>query len=378
MQVMPEVSNQNSKIRVFIVDDSAVIRRMIANTMQKFSDIEVVGTAANGLLAVNFLKANVVDVVTLDVEMPEMDGIAALKEIRKFAPDLPIIMFSSLTQRGTDSTIQALINGASDYVSKPTGTADVNEACKVLEETLIPKMRSLVTRGKRVPKALSVVNAQSPNVSDISHISGIADDISALRPKSLGGKIEAICIGVSTGGPAALMYLFEAIKEPLPLPIFIVQHMPPKFTEILANRLTDVGVIPVEEPYEGQEVKAGRAYIAPGGRHMALERQGSKVIMTLNDDPPENSCRPAADVLFRSASQIYGSKLLAVVLTGMGSDGLNGALEVIGNHGCVIAQDERSSVVWGMPGAVVKANLVEGTFALNEMPAELIRRALIK
>lgn len=372
MQVLPEVSNQSPKIRVFIVDDSAVIRRMIANTMQKFSDIEVVGTAANGLLAVNFLKANVVDVVTLDVEMPEMDGIAALKEIRKFAPDLPIIMFSSLTQRGTDSTIQALINGASDYVSKPTGTADVNEACKVLEETLIPKMRSLVTRGKRVPKVLPVENVQSLNVSDI------ADHIGALRPKSLGGKIEAICIGVSTGGPAALMYLFETIKEPLPLPIFIVQHMPPKFTEILANRLTDVGVIPVEEPYEGQEVKAGRAYIAPGGRHMALERQGSKVVMTLNDDPPENSCRPAADVLFRSASQIYGSKLLAVVLTGMGSDGLNGALEVIGNHGSVIAQDEQSSVVWGMPGAVVKANLVEGTFALNEMPAELIRRALVK
>jgi len=369
MQVTPEVPNQHTKIRVFIVDDSAVIRRMIANTMQKFSDIEVVGTAANGQLAVNFLKANTVDVVTLDVEMPEMDGIAALKEIRKFAPDLPIIMFSSLTQRGTDSTIQALINGASDYVSKPTGVADINEACKILEETLIPKMRGLVARGKRVPKAVSAKSIPTLNVP--SHIG-------APRPKGLSGKIEAICIGVSTGGPAALMYLFEAIKEPLPLPIFIVQHMPPKFTEILANRLTDVGVIPVEEPYEGQEVKAGRAYIAPGGRHMALERQGSKIVMTLNDDPPENSCRPAADVLFRSASKIYGSKLLAVVLTGMGSDGLNGSLEVIGNNGCVIAQDEQSSVVWGMPGAVVKANLVEGTFALNDMPAELIRRALVK
>jgi len=366
---MSQVSSPNKKIRVLIVDDSAVIRRIISSTLQKCDDIEIVGTAANGILAIEFLKANKADVVTLDVEMPEMDGITALKEIRIFEPDLPIVMFSSLTQRGADATIQALISGASDYVSKPAGVGDINAAIQVLEEILIPKIRNLAARGAKKVR----LSEHSVSVNQI-----LSKDSSSLRPARSNQKIDAICIGISTGGPAALMYLFEAIKTPLPLPIFIVQHMPPKFTEILANRLSDIGATPVEEPYEGQEAIAGRAYIAPGGRHMALQRIGSKVVMSINDDPPENSCKPAADVLFRSAAQVYGSKLLAVVLTGMGNDGLNGSEEVIEHEGSVIAQDEESSIVWGMPGSVVKANLVEKVLSLNEVPAELIRRSAVK
>ena len=366
---MSEVANKIDKVRLLVVDDSAVIRRIISSALAKCDDIEVVGTAANGLLAISFLKENKVDVVTLDIEMPEMDGLTALNEIRKFERDLPIIMFSTLTQRGANATIQALTSGASDYVSKPTGAGDISEAFKVLEELLIPKIRSLAARGRsRFNRAILQNTVPKPAQSA---------PVTLRSNKPLQQPIEAICIGISTGGPAALMYIFESIKRPLPVPIFIVQHMPPKFTEILANRLTEVGVIPVEEPYEGQEAIPGKAYIAPGGRHMALERQGSKVIMKINDDPPENSCRPAADVLFRTAAHVYGSKLLAAVLTGMGSDGLNGSMEIVNKSGCVIAQDEESSVVWGMPGAVVKANLVDGIYALNDFPAELFRRATI-
>lgn len=365
---MSEVANKIDKVRVLVVDDSAVIRRIISSALAKCDDIEVVGTAANGLLAISFLKENKVDVVTLDIEMPEMDGLTALNEIRKFERDLPIIMFSTLTQRGANATIQALTSGASDYVSKPTGAGDISEAFKVLEELLIPKIRSLAARGRsRFNRAIVQSTVSKP----------VQSAPITLRPNKPLQSIEAICIGVSTGGPAALMYIFESIKRPLPVPIFIVQHMPPKFTEILANRLTEVGVIPVEEPYEGQEAMPGKAYIAPGGRHMALQRQGSKVIMKINDDPPENSCRPAADVLFRTAAHVYGSKLLTAVLTGMGSDGLNGSMEIVNKSGSVIAQDEESSVVWGMPGAVVKANLVDGIYALNDIPAELSRRATI-
>jgi len=190
--------------------------------------------------------------------------------------------------------------------------------------------------------------------------------------------VDALCIGVSTGGPAALMRVFELWRTPLPVPIFIVQHMPPKFTTLLAARLTDVGVMPVQEPYDGQEALPGQAYLAPGGFHLVLKRKGIKVFMFLNEDPPENSCRPAVDVLFRSAAQIYGQALLAVVLTGMGYDGLRGTEEIIRSNGMVLAQDEATSVIWGMPGAVVEANLVEKVLPLDAIPDEILFRTQLK
>lgn len=379
------------KIRVLIVDDSAVMRRIIMNSLMKHPEIEVVGTAANGLLAIDAIKRSNPDIVTLDVEMPEMDGITALREIRKIYPVLPIIMFSSLTQRGAKATMDALTYGASDYVGKPQASADPADAYKVLEENLIPKIKALCQRatgdgnkptsikerGAARREALSIPVPEK--ITAIPSAQAASPGTKVTRPE---GRplypVDALCIGVSTGGPAALMKVFEMWRTPLSVPIFIVQHMPPKFTTLLAARLTEVGVIPVQEPYEGQEALAGQAYLAPGGYHLELSRKGTKVFMHLNEDPPENSCRPAVDVLFRSAAKVYGQSLLAVVLTGMGYDGLRGAEDIIRSNGVVLAQDEATSVIWGMPGAIAQADLAEKVLPLEALPDEILFRTQLK
>jgi len=379
------------KIRVLIVDDSAVMRRIIMNSLMKHPEIEVVGTAANGLLAIDAINRSNPDIVTLDVEMPEMDGITALREIRKIHPVLPIIMFSSLTQRGAKATMDALTYGASDYVGKPQASADPADAYKVLEENLIPKIKALCQRatgdgnkptsikerGAARREALSIPVPEK--ITAIPSAQAASPGTKVTRPE---GRplypVDALCIGVSTGGPAALMKVFEMWRTPLSVPIFIVQHMPPKFTTLLAARLTEVGVIPVQEPYEGQEALAGQAYLAPGGYHLELRRKGTKVFMHLNEDPPENSCRPAVDVLFRSAAKVYGQSLLAVVLTGMGYDGLRGAEDIIRSNGVVLAQDEATSVIWGMPGAIAQADLAEKVLPLESIPDEILFRTQLK
>ena len=359
-------------------------------SLLKHPEIEVVGTAANGLIALDAIRRSEPDVVTLDIEMPEMDGITALKEIRKIRPHLPVIMFSSLTQRGTQSTMDALTYGASDYVGKPSGS-DVNEAYLVLEQSLIPKIKALCGSENEDAKAVSIkergaLRRQQLSIPPPEKITVVP---SATNPVPIEKRVfrpegrplypvQALCIGVSTGGPAALMKVFESWKAPLSVPIFIVQHMPPKFTTLLAARLTEVGPMLVQEPQNGQEALAGHAYLAPGGFHLALSRKGTKVFMHLNEDPPENSCRPAVDVLFRSAAEVYGQGLLAVVLTGMGYDGLRGAEEIIRNNGVVLAQDEESSVIWGMPGAIAGADLAEKVLPLVDIPDEILFRTQLR
>jgi two-component system chemotaxis response regulator CheB len=390
---MNEPLNFKEKIRVLVVDDSAVVRRMILSAMMKDSEIEVVGTAANGILAIEAIGRSHPDILTLDVEMPEMDGLTALKEIRKTHPHLPIIMFSSLTQQGSKVTMEALTNGASDYVGKPSFTGGVEESVRILESTLIPKIKALCKRNpnssdtsslsikergaaRREAKAMPIPEkiTSLPSGSGAPSIKSVV-----VRPEGRSLlPVDALCIGVSTGGPAALMRVFELWRTPLSVPIFIVQHMPPNFTTLLAARLTEVGVMPVAEPYDGQEALPGHAYLAPGGFHMALKRRGDKVFMHLNEDPPENSCRPAVDVLFRSAAQIYGRSLLAVVLTGMGYDGLLGAEEIVKSNGMVLAQDEATSTIWGMPRAVTEANLVEKVLPLDAIPDEILFRTQLK
>jgi len=354
---MSETLLKNKKIQVLIVDDSAVVRKLIASVVIKQSDMEVMGAVANGLLGVEFIRQTPPDVVLLDIEMPVMDGIEALKTIRKFDAHIPIIIFSSLTQKGASITIQALTSGASDYLPKPANMGDLDQAMTSVEELLIPKIRNLHAR-----KSGSLA-VNRPQVS----VASVPIDTSALDQI----KVKALCIGVSTGGPAALMQIFGEWKKPLSVPVFIVQHMPPKFTEFLASRLTEIGCMSVEEPYDGQIAKPGMVYLAPGGMHMALIREDAQVVIHLNDGPLENSCRPSVDVLFRTAAQVYGSGLLAVILTGMGSDGLKGAYEVSKNRGSIIAQDESSSVVWGMPGAVVRANLAQAVIPLNAISHEV-------
>lgn len=377
------------KVRVLIVDDSAVMRKIIANAIEKQPSLLVAGFAANGLEAIKAIRSLKPDVLTLDIEMPEMDGLTALREIRKEHKYLPIIMFSSLTHQGAQAAVIALTAGASDYVGKPTNTTGViDDAYEVLQLELIPKLvglgRRFQARKLKEAQASEVLKTQSPPppklpitakprtsaYPSISNDKGVRQPIADMPVKPA----EAVCIGVSTGGPDALTQVFGTFNAPLNVPVFIVQHMPPDFTTLLAARLTANGIMTVKEPVDGEIAEPGIAYIAPGGFHMSLSRPGTKTIIHLNTDPPENSCRPAVDVLFRTAAQVYGSGLLAVMLTGMGYDGLKGSQLIKEKKGQIVAQDEASSVIWGMPGAVVQAGLADQVLPIDKIADEIIFR----
>ena len=374
------------KVRVLIVDDSAVMRKIIASALQKDPAIEVVGFAANGLQAIEAIKTYSPDVMTLDIEMPEMDGLTALREIRKTNKYLPIIMFSTLTHNGAQAAVMALTAGASDYVGKPaTSAGSVDGAFKVLETELIPKIIGLAKRVKSrrarelnapdgslpgpgltpIPRETTLVRSLKSTPAETS----LPQSVIPVKP------VQAICIGVSTGGPMALMQIFSQITTPLSVPVFIVQHMPPTFTALLAARLSAAGVMTIKEAEEGEIAIAGAGYIAPGGFHMTLEKSGTKTIIHLNTESPENSCRPAVDVLFRSAVEVYGGGLLAVMLTGMGYDGLKGCQIIATKGGQIIAQDEATSVVWGMPGAVAQAGLAHAVLPIEKMAEEIAFRS---
>lgn len=376
------------KVRVLIVDDSAVMRKIIASALQKEPSIEIVGYAANGLQAIEAVQSCNPDVVTLDIEMPEMDGLTALREIRKENKYLPIIMFSSLTHKGAQAAVMALTAGASDYVGKPANaTGGIDDAFKVLETELIPKIIGLAKRVKsrraregvaEAPKSIPVTTPKTvltaKPVALIKAPTSLASKISKVTSGVLAKPAEAVCIGVSTGGPEALMQVFGAFNAPLSVPIFIVQHMPADFTALLAARLSATGVMTVKEAEEGEIAEPGMVYIAPGGFHMTLSRPGTKTIIHLNTEPPENSCRPAVDVLFRTAADVYGNSLLTVMLTGMGYDGLKGSQVVKEKGGQLIAQDEATSVIWGMPGAVVQAGLADAVLPIDKITDEIIFR----
>jgi two-component system chemotaxis response regulator CheB len=377
------------KVRVLIVDDSAVMRKIIASALQKEPSIEIAGFAANGLQAIEAVKTCNPDVVTLDIEMPEMDGLSALREIRKDNKYLPIIMFSSLTHQGAQAAVMALTAGASDYVGKPANaTGGIDDAFKVLETELIPKIIGLAKRVKtrkaregqtaEAPKPASNAALKTPitqkPITPTKTSPAVATKIGKVTSGVLAKPAEAVCIGVSTGGPEALMQVFGAFNAPISVPIFIVQHMPADFTALLAARLSATGVMTVKEAEEGEIAEPGMVYIAPGGFHMTISRPGTKTIIHLNTEPPENSCRPAVDVLFRAAADVYGSSLLAVMLTGMGYDGLKGTETVKEKGGQVVAQDEATSVIWGMPGAVVQAGLADSVLPIDKITDEIIFR----
>ena len=372
----------SERIRVLIVDDSAVMRKIIASALQKEPSLEIVGFAANGLQAIEMVESLRPDVVTLDIEMPEMDGLTALREIRKKEKYLPVIMFSSLTQEGAQAAVSALTAGASDYVGKPTASSSgVNQAFQILETELIPKILGLARRvQRRRQKGFAATTQTGSTAVSETEIAvppkGVptADGaLTANRVKQVvpSGIVSAVCIGVSTGGPMALMQLFTALQQPLAVPIFIVQHMPPLFTALLAERLNGACRMAVHEARQGEAVEAGVVYIAPGGFHMTPTRRGLKTTIEINDQPPENSCRPSVDVLFRAVAGLYGPETLAVVLTGMGSDGLKGSQVIHQLGGKIIAQDEASSVIWGMPGAVVGSGIADAVLSIDQIADEL-------
>jgi two-component system chemotaxis response regulator CheB len=293
----------------------------------------------------------------MDVEMPEMDGLAAMAEIHRLYPRLPVIMFSTLTQRGAAQTVEALSLGAVDYVAKPANVGSVVEATIRLQGELIPKIKAHCRPGP-VPfsRALGTVQARRPGTS-------------------AGFRCTVIAIGASTGGPHALNQVVPAFPAALGVPVVIVQHMPPVFTAMMAARLNEVSQVRVHEAAEGQPVEAGHAYIAPGGKHLEVAVRGAQTVAHLHEGPPENSCRPAVDVLFRSVARVYGAGALAVVLTGMGHDGMRGSQFIREAGGRVVAQDQLSSVVWGMPGAVAEAGLADEVVTLGGMAAAILARA---
>jgi two-component system chemotaxis response regulator CheB len=357
-----EVNVFMAKIRVLVVDDAVVVRRMVSDVITADPALEVAGTAANGRIALAKISQVNPDVVTLDVEMPDMDGLETLAAIRKKYPLLPVIMFSTVTMRGAATTIDALTLGANDYVTKPANVGSVTEALQCLRDQLIPKLKLWCSRASRVDSI-----PLRPGGS-----------FAYVTPPRKGGPqsplVQIVAIGVSTGGPNALSTLLPKLPSDFPVPIVIVQHMPPVFTHLLAERLGAQSALKVSEGVHGAEVRPGHAHVAPGDFHMVVKRDGLRSRIQTNKEPPANSCRPAVDVLFRSVVDSYGSSALGVILTGMGQDGLRGCELLREAGGQIVVQDEATSVVWGMPGFVARAGLADKVLPLNDIAGEIVRR----
>lgn len=342
------------KIRVLVVDDSVVIRRVVSEELSAQPDLEVVGTASTGRIAVAKVAQLTPDLVILDVEMPDIDGLAALAQIRKSHPKIPVIMFSALTEVGAAATLEALSLGAADFFTKPSGPGGLEESRSVLRSELIPAIRALCPPKMAAPaKALPAASVRS----------------------GANARIDLLAIGASTGGPNALAELFIGLPPSFPVPILVVQHMPPMFTRLLSERLSKNSEIPTVEAASGVEITPGKAWMAPGGYHLEVVRQGTQLRTRIHQEPPENSCRPAVDPLFRSVAKACGANCLAVVMTGMGQDGLRGCEAIRAAGGQVLTQDESTSVVWGMPGFVTRAGLADKVVPLPMLAREIIRRA---
>jgi two-component system chemotaxis response regulator CheB len=348
------------KVKVLVVDDSVVIRRMLTDVLSADPGIEVVGHASNGRLAVQKLTQVQPDVVVMDVEMPEMNGIEALVEMRKTHRRLPIIMFSTLTTQGGAATLDALAKGATDYVAKPANVGSVQLAIAKVRDELVPKVRALGGAPHEHDAPQRAATTPVPRIA------------TRVAPASA-ARVDVLTIGVSTGGPNALAELIPALPGDLGIPVLIVQHMPPLFTQLLAERLDRESALHVVEGAAGVAVVPNTVYIAPGDYHMTVSGVAGAVRLHTNQNPPENSCRPAVDVLFRSVASVYGSNVLGLVLTGMGKDGLRGSEVLCEAGGQVIAQDEATSVVWGMPGFVARAGLASAVLPLDAIAAEIVR-----
>lgn len=366
------------KIRVLVVDDSLIVRRIITQSLAALDDITVVGQAADGAAALQQIEALSPDLVTLDIEMPGMDGIQAMRHIKDRWPRLPVIMFSTLTERGAAMTLEALMAGARDYVTKPTNSAGLSESMAQVQAELGSRIRALTSRRSTVqphpattPFAAKAVTAPNRSQPSSPGAPPAATVVAPGRPGG-GGRIDVLVIGSSTGGPDALTTVLSALPADLPVPVLIVQHMPPLFTRTFAERLDRACALRVVEATDGQPITAGTAYIAPGDFHMEISA-GASPRIRLSQGEPENFCRPAVDVLFRSAAP-YGSRALALVLTGMGSDGAHGCSALVAAGAEVYVQDEATSVVWGMPRAVTEAGHASRILPLPTIGPALVAR----
>jgi two-component system, chemotaxis family, protein-glutamate methylesterase/glutaminase len=439
-------------VRILVVDDSVVIRKLLTTTLGDVPGLEVVATAATGKIALAKIAQCNPDIVILDVEMPEMDGIETLKRIRKTAAQLPVIMFSTRTERGAVATIEALTSGASDYVAKPSNVGNVVTAMTRVREELVPKIVALTSRraaAASAPAAATTASSQaslasvpapaaatapttpipafaqrprpasqspvpiaqrprpasqspvpiaqrprpasqspvpiaqrprpasqSPTVARTTALMPVLSEGPIRLHRAVGPRprVEIVAIGASTGGPNALAVMLGQLPAEFPVPIVVVQHMLAAFTRHFAERLASQCKIKIVEATAGDLLVPGCAYIARGDHHLLVERRGGRAGLMMNQDPLENFCRPAVDVLFRSVARSYGAGALAVVLTGMGHDGLGGCGAIRDAGGDVIVQDEDSSVVWGMPGFIARAGLASQIVALDQLGGELRRR----
>lgn len=349
------------QIRVLIVDDSVVIRRLVSHVLEEAQDMAIVGVAANGRIALEKIQETQPDVVTLDIEMPEMNGLDALRLIRRQHPQVRVVMFSTLTERGGATTLEALSLGADDYVAKASNAGGLDRSLASLRDELIPKIRQFFTPVAQPAKLLPP--------SPVAPVAPARTESYVRRAHSISS---VVGIGVSTGGPSALAIVLAAIPANFSVPVLIVQHMPPLFTHLLSERLNTLCPLEVHEAADGEPLDQPKVLIAPGNFHMRVEAERNGPVIRLDQSPAINSCRPAVDALFESMATVFGSGVLAVMLTGMGQDGLNGSRALQAKGAYILAQDESTSVVWGMAGSVVNAGLA------NEiLPLELIPKAIV-
>jgi two-component system, chemotaxis family, protein-glutamate methylesterase/glutaminase len=354
-------SSSSSRARVMIVDDSAVVRGLVSRWVNESGQFDVVGTAANGRAAIDLADRTQPDIVLLDLDMPELDGISTLPHLLKKRPDMSVIVVSTLTQRNADISLKCLSLGAVDCLPKPESSREVTTSAGFRGE-LIAKLQGLAASRHRKHGRQEAPLRPEPH----------ARPASATRPRPMTAAPRCLLIGASTGGPRAVTQVIANLGLALQrVPVLIVQHMPPIFTAVFAEQLRAQSGVMAREPQHGEKLVPGQIYVAPGGRHMGLARGEGQPTIRLDDGPPVNFCRPAVDVLFRDAAAVFGASALAVVLTGMGSDGTHGAQALIEAGGAVIVQDEATSTVWGMPGSIAKAGLAQEILPLDRIAPTL-------
>lgn len=357
--------------RVMIVDDSAVIRGLLTRALESDPQISIVASVQNGKIALSTLERQKVDVVVLDIEMPVMDGMTALPLIIKAQPGVKVIMASTLTLKNAEISMQALQAGAADYIPKPTSTGEISTAGDFKRElTEKVKALGLAARGGTAASHRPAPVATSAGGTVVAKPAAAKSIQLRPMPTTIP---EIIAIGSSTGGPQALFEVMKSIAGKVTQPILITQHMPATFTKLLAEHISRVSGLTCNEAQDGEAIVGGQVYVAPGDYHMLLEDDGGKKVIRLTQDPPENFCRPSVDPMLRSLSKIYGPKLLVLILTGMGSDGQRGSEVVTASGGAVVAQDEATSVVWGMPGAVASHGLCSAVLPLKEIGPQVLK-----
>jgi len=364
---------QQEPLRVMVVDDSVVIRGMISRWLGSEPDIVVAASLRTGLDAVNQIERVNPDVAVLDIEMPDLDGISALPLLLAKKRNLIVIMASTLTRRNAEISFKALSLGASDYIPKPESTREPG-AAEAFRHDLVQKIRQFGAKVRRTAP-VSPAGPLAPVLDrGMSRAPQAQVVVPLLRRNFSAQNPRVLLVGSSTGGPQALMSLVGEIGAVIDrFPVLITQHMPPTFTTILAEHLARASHRPAREAIDGEVVRAGQIYLAPGGRHMRVARHGTEAVIALDDGPPVNFCKPAVDPLFTSAIDVWQGGILALVLTGMGSDGMRGGKDIVAAGGSVIAQDEASSVVWGMPGAAANAGICAAVLPLGQIAPKLVR-----